>query len=190
MLATPNSRLLSCFDFWQRTRCKCPNTGSWINRGTVGAIDVGSASIGIAVSDDYQQTAIPLFSLKRHTDHTFSQESESLLQKEIKERSVRGFIVGRSQPEGSSTYQDSFLTNFLAHPLAESCDLVFTQWDEAFSTEIAKALLLRMGLDAEPSLFGKMPRRAPKKVQTAIDHLAASVILQEYLGRVSNLVSE
>lgn len=155
----------------------------WINRSRVAALDVGSSSVGVAVSDDYQQAAIPLYSLHRvHPNGPLSEESRQRLAHSILQHEISGFVVGIPTASREFSMQEDFLYILAAyHKLP--IDLVLW-WDESYSSEIAAHLFNPASWQKKERLFGRVDRKKIGKVEKR-DEEAASVILSEYLGTIN-----
>jgi len=132
-------------------------------------LDIGSKTVGLAISDSALAVASPLETLKRGK---FAMDAAKLDQI-VAERGVGGLILGlpiamdgREGPRCQSVRQ--FAANLLA-----VIDLPLAFWDERFST-----------LGAErPLRDAEMSHRRRAEV---IDKVAAAYILQGALDRLAN----
>jgi putative Holliday junction resolvase len=130
-------------------------------------IDLGSKTIGLALSDLERQIATPLETIKRTK---FSKDAARL--KELAEKFDVGALViglplnmdGSEGPRVQST--KTFVRNFSGF-----CDRPFIYWDERLST----AAVLRQLIDQDAS-------RA--KRAEVVDRMAAAYILQGALDRL------
>lgn len=143
-------------------------------RGTLPAgralmgLDLGTKTIGVSVSDSRLSVATPLQTVKRKK---FGADADAL-QTLIDSRQIAGLVLGLPRnmdgtegPRAQSTR--AFARNFIArHPIPVML------WDERLSTVAAERALL----EADTS------RRRRAEV---IDHVAAAVILQGFLDRLS-----
>ncbi len=138
-------------------------------RGRLLGLDVGSKTIGLAISDSALAVASPLTTLKRGR---FAGDAAQL-RKLIAERSVGGLIVGLPiAMDGSEGPRCQSVRQFAANLLA-LIDLPLAFWDERFST-----------LGAErPLRDAEMSHRRRAEV---IDKMAAAYILQGALDRLNN----
>ena len=128
------------------------------------ALDVGTKTIGIAVSDELGITANGITTIKRKSLKEDLQELDIL----IKEYKPGEIIVGVPyQMDGSVSERGQQILNF-AEKIREAFSLPIVFWDESFSTVNAEKKLIE----------GNMSRKKRKKV---IDKIAAVFILQEYL---------
>ncbi|MFK7869879.1 MAG: Holliday junction resolvase RuvX [Roseobacter sp.] len=132
-------------------------------------LDLGTVTIGVAVSDTLLSVASPLETIKRRK---FSQDAEAL-SKLLKARQIGGLVLGLPRnmdgsegPRCQSTR--AFARNLLA---GGTVNLPITFWDERLSTVAAERALL----EADTS----RKRRAE-----VIDHVAAAYILQGALDRL------
>ena len=145
--------------------------GTLAPRARLMGLDVGSKTIGLAISDSAFAVASPLMTLKRVK---FAADAAKL--REIAtERGIGALIVGlpvaMDGSEGSRCQSvRQFATNLLAF-----LDLPLAFWDERFSTIGAERPLR----DAEMS----HRRRAE-----VIDKMAAAYILQGALDRLKNVI--
>jgi len=128
------------------------------------ALDVGTKTIGIAVSDELGITANGITTIQRKSLKDDLQELDIL----IKEYKPGEIIVGVPyQMDGSVSERGQQILNF-AEKIREAFSLPIVFWDESFSTVNAEKKLIE----------GNMSRKKRKKV---IDKIAAVFILQEYL---------
>ena len=145
--------------------------GALAPRARLMGLDVGSKTIGLAISDSAFAVASPLMTLKRVK---FAADAAKL--REIAtERGIGALIVGlpvaMDGSEGARCQSvRQFATNLLAF-----LDLPLAFWDERFSTIGAERPLR----DAEMS----HRRRAE-----VIDKMAAAYILQGALDRLKNVI--
>ena len=138
-------------------------------------LDLGTKTIGVAVSDLLWSVATPLKTLKKRK---FSQDANALADL-CEERSAGGIVLGlplnmdgSEGPRVQSTR--AFSRNLSSHPRFEALPVTF--WDERLSTVAAERALL----EADTS-------RA--KRSEVIDHVAAGFILQGLLDRIKHLES-
>ena len=128
------------------------------------ALDVGTKTIGIAVSDELGITANGITTIQRKSLKDDLHELDIL----IKEYKPGEIIVGVPyQMDGSVSERGQQILNF-AEKIREAFSLPIVFWDESFSTVNAEKKLIE----------GNMSRKKRKKV---IDKIAAVFILQEYL---------
>ena len=140
------------------------NTLAWMG------LDLGTKTIGVAVSDRLLSSATPLLTVRRTK---FSKDAKALLDI-ITNRDIGAIILGLPRnmdgsegPRCQSTR--AFARNLSAHP-----QLPIGYWDERLSTVAAERALL----EADTS------RKRRAKV---IDHVAAGYILQGALDRARNI---
>lgn len=139
-------------------------------------LDLGTKTIGVALSDVMQSVASPTETVKRSK---FTQDAARLA--EIAQaRDVKGVILGLPRnmdgsegPRAQSTR--AFARNLSRLPAFEGCAIGF--WDERLSTVAAERALL----EADTS----RKRRAE-----LIDAVAASYILQGALDRMRHIKAE
>jgi putative Holliday junction resolvase len=138
-------------------------------RGLAG-LDLGTRTIGVAVSDPMLTVATPLETVKRRK---FTLDAARLL--EIAgERTLGGLVLGLPVNMDGSEGPRCQSTRAFARNLSRLTDLPIGFWDERLSTVAAERALL----EADTS------RRRRAEV---IDHVAASYILQGVLDRLRHM---
>jgi len=138
--------------------------------GALMGLDLGTKTIGVAVSDRLRGVATPLETVKRKK---FGVDAARLLQIAA-EREVCGIILGLPRNMDGSEGPRCQATRAFARNLAGLTDLPISFWDERLSTVAAERALL----EADTS------RRRRAEV---IDHVAASYILQGVLDRAQHI---
>ena len=133
-------------------------------------LDLGSKTIGIALSDRLQQVATPHQTLKRSK---FTKDAEELI-KVFKDNDIKCVILGLPVNMDGSEGPRVQSTRAFARNLARLMDLPIVFWDERLST----AAVERMLIDADTT----RARRAE-----LVDKLAAAYILQGALDRLKVL---
>ncbi len=128
------------------------------------AVDPGSKRIGLAVSDPSGTIANPLTVLA----HVARAADAAAVAAIAAEQGVGLIVVGQSLDEdGQPTFEGRRAARF-AEALRAQTSLPVVLWDEAFSTQEARAARLAMGV-----------RRSRRRGH--LDDLAATVLLQSYL---------
>lgn len=130
-------------------------------------LDLGTKTIGVAVSDGMRSVATPLETVKRKK---FGVDAERL-QTLIAGRRVGGLILGLPRNMDGSEGPRCQSTRAFARNFAALCDGPIGYWDERLSTVAAEKALLEADTTRK--------RRAE-----VIDHVAASYILQGALDRL------
>ena len=133
-------------------------------------LDVGTKTIGVAVSDRLLSSASPLHTIRREK---FSKDAEALLQI-IESRDIAAIILGLPRNMDGSEGPRCQSTRAFARNLTRLTDLPIGYWDERLSTVAAERALL----EADTS----RKRRAE-----VIDHVAAGYILQGALDRARHI---
>ena len=133
-------------------------------------LDLGTVTIGVAVSDRMRGVASPLETVKRKK---FGVDAQALLAI-VTERDIAGLVLGLPRNMDGSEGPRCQSTRAFARNLTQLTDLPITFWDERLSTVAAEKALL----EADTS------RRRRAEV---IDHVAASYILQGALDRMRML---
>lgn len=127
-------------------------------------LDVGSKTIGVAVSDELGIIAQGVTTLKRKgLNYDITQ-----LIKVIKEQRAGKVVVGLPKNMNGSLGPSAKMVFTLLDELEKSVDIPVITWDERLSTIAAEKTLLE----------ADMSRKKRKKV---IDKVAALIILQGYL---------
>jgi putative Holliday junction resolvase len=133
-------------------------------------LDLGTKTIGVALSDVSRTVASPLVTLKRTK---FAQDAEALLKLAAK-HGAGGFVLGLPLNMDGSEGPRAQATRAFARNLAKLTDLPIALWDERLST----AAVTRALLEADASR---------KRRGELVDKLAAAYILQGALDRLAAL---
>jgi putative Holliday junction resolvase len=136
-------------------------------RGSLLGLDLGTKTIGIAVSDPDRKLAAPVVTIARSR---FARDAERLL-KLAEERRAVGFVLGLPLNMDGSEGPRAQATRAFARNLAKLTALPIALWDERLSTAAVERVLI----EADAS------RRKRKAV---IDQHAAAYILQGALDRL------
>jgi putative Holliday junction resolvase len=138
-------------------------------RGSLLGLDLGTKTIGVAVSDPDRKLAAPVVTIARAR---FTNDAERLLELAA-ERRVVGFVLGLPLNMDGSEGPRAQATRAFARNLAKLTALPIGLWDERLSTAAVERVLI----EADAS------RRKRKAV---IDQHAAAYILQGALDRLSH----
>lgn len=138
--------------------------------GALAGLDLGTKTIGVAVSDGLRSIATPLTVIRRTK---FGADAAALLAL-TDARAVAGIVLGLPRNMDGSEGPRAQSTRAFARNLERLTPLPITFWDERLSTVAAERALL----EADAS-------RA-KRAQV-IDQVAAGLILQGALDRLRNL---
>ena len=138
--------------------------------GAIAGLDLGTKTIGVAVSDHMRSIATPLQTIKRQK---FTQDADHLLSI-CEVRQLCGLILGLPRNMDGSEGPRAQSTRAFARNLAQKMDLPISFWDERLSTVAAEKALL----EADTTR---------KRRSEVIDHVAASYILQGALDRLRHL---
>ncbi|MCK9202760.1 MAG: Holliday junction resolvase RuvX [Gallionella sp.] len=142
----------------------------WPARGALIGLDLGTKTIGVAVSDPDRKLATGIETIQRKT---FTADAARLLAL-ASERNVTGFILGLPINMDSSEGPRAQSTRAFARNFARQTELAIGLWDERLSTAAVERELI--GMD--------MSRAKRAKV---IDEHAAIFILQGALDRLATL---
>lgn len=138
--------------------------------GALMGLDLGTKTIGVAVSDVLRGVATPMETVKRKK---FGLDAARLLEI-AKARQVSGILLGLPRNMDGSEGPRCQSTRAFARNLSNLTDLPIGFWDERLSTVAAERALL----EADTS----RKRRAD-----LIDNVAASYILQGALDRLRHM---
>ena len=133
-------------------------------------LDVGTKTIGMALSDELGWTAQGLDTIRRNEEIP-SKDFEQL-SKIVKENNVEKVIVGLPKNMNGSIGERGQACQQFAEELGTWVDCPIQMWDERLSTVAAERMLITADVS----------RKKRKKV---IDKVAAVVILQGYLDHAS-----
>ncbi|WP_187432071.1 Putative pre-16S rRNA nuclease [Roseobacter fucihabitans] len=135
----------------------------------IAGLDLGTVTIGVAVSDTFLSVATPLETVKRRK---FTLDAARLAEI-VSQRRIGGLVLGLPRNMDGSEGPRCQSTRAFARNLsrAPGLDIPLTFWDERLSTVAAERALL----EADTS----RKRRAE-----VIDHVAAGYILQGVLDRM------
>lgn len=133
-------------------------------------LDLGTKTIGIAVSDLLQSVATPRTTVKRRK---FTLDAEAV-EAEIAQSGATGLVLGLPRNMDGSEGPRAQSTRAFARNFVARTALPVLLWDERLSTVAAERALL----EADTS-------RA--KRAAVIDHVAAGVILQGALDRLRHI---
>lgn len=137
---------------------------------TIAGIDLGTKTIGLAMSDLSLRLASPRPMIRRTK---FTLDAEALLLALSRDRAgaaVIGLPINMDGSEGPRAQS----TRAFVRNMAEKTDLPFVFWDERLSTVAAERALIEMDVSR-------------KKRAGRIDSAAASFILQGALDRLAGL---
>lgn len=136
----------------------------------IAGLDLGTKTIGVAVSDSFLTVATPLETVRRKK---FGLDAARLLEIAA-ERDLGGFVLGLPRNMDGSEGPRCQSTRAFARNLSRLTELPIGFWDERLSTVAAERALL----EADTS----RARRAE-----VIDHVAAGYILQGVMDRLGHL---
>jgi putative holliday junction resolvase len=136
----------------------------------IAGLDLGTKTIGLAMSDLGRRFATPRPVIKRVK---FTQDAEVLLAFAEKEKVV-AFVIGLPMNMDGSAGPRVQATRAFVRSMSDKTALPFVFWDERLSTVAAERALLEMDVSRA--------KRAER-----IDSAAASFILQGALDRLSSL---
>ena len=133
-------------------------------------LDLGTKTIGVAVSDRMMSVATPLETIKRKK---FTLDAQALLDI-LKKRDIGAIVLGLPRNMDGTEGPRCQSTRAFARNFDRLWDGTITFWDERLSTVAAERALL----EADTSR---------KRRSEVIDHVAASYILQGALDRMAHI---
>ena len=142
----------------------------WPARGALVGLDLGTKTIGVAVSDPDRRLATGVETIQRKT---FTADAARLLAI-ASERNASGFVLGLPINMDGSEGRRAQSTRAFARNFSKHTDLTIALWDERLSTVAVERELIEMD----------MSRAKRAKV---IDEHAAIFILQGALDRLAVL---
>ena len=129
-------------------------------------LDVGTKTVGVAISDALGWTAQGIETIK--IDESAGRFGMERIQELVKEYDVTGFVVGYPKNMNNTVGPRGEASEIYADLLTETFGFPAILWDERLTTMAAERVLI----DADVSR---------KKRKTVIDKMAAIMILQGYL---------
>lgn len=137
--------------------------------GKILGLDLGTKTIGVAVSDGMRYSASPLETIKRTK---FTQDAERIIAL-VAENNAVALILGLPLNMDGTEGPRVQSTRAFARNLSQKLDLPIAFWDERLSTSAVTRMMIEADL--------RRDRRAE-----VVDKLAASYILQGALDRLRN----
>lgn len=141
--------------------------GGLTEKGKLMGLDLGTRTIGVAISDGLRMTASPIETIKRVK---FTQDAERLARL-VADNAVTGIVVGLPLNMDGTEGPRAQSTRAFVRNLKQKIDLPMVFWDERLSTMAVTRTMLEADLSRA--------RQAE-----VVDKLAASYILQGALDRL------
>ena len=132
-------------------------------------LDLGSKTIGVAVSDRLKIIASPLTTI----DRKGTKKDLLRLKEVLNEYDIGGFIMGLPLSLNNSENKQYQLVKNFNNELIEFFDLPSEFWDERFSTDVIFKEMRKSNL-------------SKTKIKKKLDQQSAAYILQGYLNKYSN----
>ena len=129
-------------------------------------LDLGTKTLGVAVSDRYKIIASPLSTIQRNG----TKKDLLKLQEILNDYEIGGFIMGLPLSLDNSDNQQTQLVRNFNKELIDFFSLPSVFWDERFSSDV---------------IFKEMRKSnmSKNKIKNKLDQQSASYILQGYLER-------
>ena len=129
-------------------------------------LDLGTKTLGVAVSDRFKIIASPLSTIQRNG----TKKDLLKLQEILNDYEIGGFIVGLPLSLDNSENQQTQLVRNFNKELVDFFSLPSVFWDERFSSDV---------------IFKEMRKSnmSKNKIKNKLDQQSASYILQGYLER-------
>ena len=129
-------------------------------------LDLGTKTLGVAVSDRFKIIASPLSTIQRNG----TKKDLLKLQEILNDYEIGGFIVGLPLSLDNSENQQTQLVRNFNKELIDFFNLPSVFWDERFSSDV---------------IFKEMRKSnmSKNKIKNKLDQQSASYILQGYLER-------
>ena len=132
-------------------------------------LDLGTKTLGVAVSDRLKIIASPLLTIQRKG----TKKDIVKLQEILKEYEIGGFILGLPLSlDNSENKQTQLVRNFISE-INNFFKLPSILWDERFSSDVIFKELRKANM-------------SKTKIKNKLDQQSASYILQGYLDRYRN----
>ena len=132
-------------------------------------LDLGTKTLGVAVSDRLKIIASPLLTIQREG----TKKDILKLQEILKEYEIGGFILGLPLSlDNSENKQTQLVRNFISE-INNFFKLPSILWDERFSSDVIFKELRKANM-------------SKTKIKNKLDQQSASYILQGYLDRYRN----
>jgi len=140
----------------------------WASKVRIVALDFGEKRIGVAISDPLKIIAQGIGFIAKADTY---ENDAAALKEMLKDYSgIEEIVVGLPKTlKGEIGFSAQKVLDFV-EVLKKSFEVKISTWDERFTTASATKSLIEMGLSRE-------------KRKKVIDRTAATIILQEYLGR-------
>lgn len=135
-------------------------------------LDVGSKTVGVAISDAFGWTAQGIETIK--IDESIEQFGLNRIGELVKLHEVSSFVVGYPKNMNNSIGPRAEASEKFAELLRTTFNLPVFLWDERLTTAAAERMLIQADVSR-------------KKRKQVIDKMAAVMILQGYLDSKSNM---
>src|SRR5690625_326632 len=135
-------------------------------------LDVGSKTIGVAISDAFGWTAQGLTTIKWNESDIRS--ADPLLKKIVAEHEVEQIVIGLPKHMNGSIGERGLASQTYATHVEKIHQIPTFLWDERLSTVAAERVLIEADVSR-------------KKRKTVIDKVAAVMIIQGFLDQINKI---
>lgn len=134
-------------------------------------IDLGSKTLGLAISDPTRTIASPLKTIFFKDENYQSTISE--IKQIVEDYNIKKIILGFPKNMNNTLGERAIITTEYKNILEENIDVEVILFDERLTSVISNQVLIEAALSR-------------KKRKTKVDSVAAQIILQDYLNKENN----
>lgn len=139
-------------------------------------LDYGSVTVGVAISDELLLTAQGIEVIRRKQENKLRQ-TLARIEELIKEYNVQKIVLGYPKHLNNTIGERALKSEEFADKLRKRTGLEVILWDERLTTVAAHQILDQGGLNI-------------KKKSFVVDKIAAILILQGYLDKLSHMKND
>lgn len=135
-------------------------------------LDLGSKTVGVAVTDGLLLTAQGLEVIRRKEENKL-RKTLARIEEIVKEYQVEKIVLGYPKNMDGSAGKRCEISEEFAEKLRKRLNLEVILWDERLTTEAAHEMMIEAGVRREDR-------------EKVIDKVAAVLILEDYLNHIQN----